>query len=918
MDWVTRSVRVLAIGATVLAGAGCGGKASQSDDAGGGRGGAGRGGGGGGVAGAQAGGAGGQTPTDAGPDGPSPSDGGGATGSDARDAADAPADTASTSDARDAADAPSGTDAPADTLGPPVDGGNLPGVWYELGGSATGLGLTPTTPADSEGSFPAIAIDVSGHPLVAWLSARLSFGVSLKHWNGSAWGGLGQSDRNDGVAWEIGAAGGPGLATTGGGVPIAAWATNRGVMARRWQARVWDSIGSSTTFPAGLSNGVVGDLVSIAVDAAGRPVVAWRVRPETSTATTRIMLRAWDGTSWVERGGSGSGLGLSGMTGVRWPSVAIDAQGQIVVAWDEWSSTSPSNFSVKVKRWNGTAWQAIDPPLATGNAVSPRVAVDSTGRPIVAWTQSTPTTAPTSRIYVQRWNGTVWEELGGSASGGGLGGAGFAATPALAVDEKDRIAVAWKSRNPAAGAEEDIFLRMWDGQGWTELGGSGSGSGISNTPTVYSWEPAVAARGNRVCVSWNESTGWIQMRCFDLATKFCSCDTTVGCEAGCACDVGCVTPAWDDFACPAGAYRCHDGRCVTGVVPCNGVSDCADGSDESPLCPNGALVDSPRGTGCNYWVCADGTCANDVRCNRRVECPDGSDEDAVCDVASAFARESIDFPALSLSGIEVTGMWTGPSGTWAIGSGGNVLRRDPGGWVHHTGGFGTLGSIWGSGNSLLLVPIAGSLLDWDGSAWSLLNFSTSSSQGLTGVWGTGPNDIWVVGYASGGTRPAVAWHGSSPTTWSAINPQLAAPLQAVAGSATDDVWAVGDGGAILHWNGSAFSATTSGTTVRLRGVWASARDSAWAVGEQGTILRWTGGPSWTPIAPITQAHLWGVWGASAGDVWAVGNGGAVLHWNGTKWTNVWSGTSKDLYAVTGSGSDVWVGGPPGAILHLTR
>jgi hypothetical protein len=61
-------------------------------------------------------------------------------------------------------------------------------------------------------------------------------------------------------------------------------------------------------------------------------------------------------------------------------------------------------------------------------------------------------------------------------------------------------------------------------------------------------------------------------------------------------------------------------------------------------------------------------------------------------------------------------------------------------------------------------------------------------------------------------------------------------LMGVWGSGASDVWAVGDSGTILHWNGSAWSSATSGTANTLTGVWGSA-SNAWAVGRSGTILQ---------------------------------------------------------------------------------
>ena len=57
------------------------------------------------------------------------------------------------------------------------------------------------------------------------------------------------------------------------------------------------------------------------------------------------------------------------------------------------------------------------------------------------------------------------------------------------------------------------------------------------------------------------------------------------------------------------------------------------------------------------------------------------------------------------------------------------------------------------------------------------------------------------------------------------------------GTDTDNVWAVGWYGTILQWNGSAWTAQSSGTTNLLSGVWASDANNVWVAGESGTILR---------------------------------------------------------------------------------
>ncbi len=117
-------------------------------------------------------------------------------------------------------------------------------------------------------------------------------------------------------------------------------------------------------------------------------------------------------------------------------------------------------------------------------------------------------------------------------------------------------------------------------------------------------------------------------------------------------------------------------------------------------------------------------------------------------------------------------------------------------------------------------------------------------------------------------------------------------LAAVWGSGPSDVWAVGIGGTILRWNGSAWAGVSSGTTQDLYGVWGSGPSDVWAVGWDSTIVRWNG-RAWAGVSSGTTEYLLGVWGSGPSDVWAVGGEwgrGTILRWNDSAWAVVSSGT----------------------------
>jgi hypothetical protein len=142
---------------------------------------------------------------------------------------------------------------------------------------------------------------------------------------------------------------------------------------------------------------------------------------------------------------------------------------------------------------------------------------------------------------------------------------------------------------------------------------------------------------------------------------------------------------------------------------------------------------------------------------------------------------------------------------------------------------------------------------------------------LSGVGFVSPTDGWVVGAHpsnapddGGAATLTEHWNGSA---WSVVPSfdtlRVDDTLAAVAGVATNDVWAVGQRKPTgskspvtplaLHWNGSAWSAVP------------------------------------TPSIAVTRASLVGVAALASNNAWAVGatiTGTLVEHWNGSAWSVV--------------------------------
>ncbi|MBX3198713.1 MAG: hypothetical protein KF894_11305 [Labilithrix sp.] len=102
-------------------------------------------------------------------------------------------------------------------------------------------------------------------------------------------------------------------------------------------------------------------------------------------------------------------------------------------------------------------------------------------------------------------------------------------------------------------------------------------------------------------------------------------------------------------------------------------------------------------------------------------------------------------------------------------------------------------------------------------------------------------------------------------------------LTGVWGSSTSDVWAIGSGGTILHYDGKAWARTPTGLYNTFRGIWGTGPNDVWAVASTGVIVHtggfangtatWENRPSPVPaLLASTQLLVRSVWTSSSDDV----------------------------------------------------
>ncbi len=188
-------------------------------------------------------------------------------------------------------------------------------------------------------------------------------------------------------------------------------------------------------------------------------------------------------------------------------------------------------------------------------------------------------------------------------------------------------------------------------------------------------------------------------------------------------------------------------------------------------------------------------------------------------------------------------------------------------------------------------------------------FDATSEGWLLSVWGPSASSV----YAMGGQPGAGRLHHFDGSSWAPVDVPEATPLLTWAyGFSDSDITFVGDAGAVLHFDGTTFTAQSTPTTENLWGVWGAAPDDLYAVGGSGrdggvpTLLHFDGA-AWSAVTlPTLQKAnvnaLFKVWGTSATNVYAVGQRGTVLHFDGASWTEELVGASDDLISIWGTDS----------------
>ncbi len=289
-------------------------------------------------------------------------------------------------------------------------------------------------------SSPLLAVGADGRPVVAFQQRdlRSDEGPTLHvfRWSeDSTWEPLGSRLNAPGAGGFHAAA----LTLDSEGRPVVAWSSTEGVHVRRWESEQWVSLGDVQRVGTGPEATVSEDAPALSADGAGGVFLAW-AETLSHDAGAGMYARHWTGSHWAPMGGRLVYAFEAFRTQhATEPAMATGPDGQPVLVWAEWRLAGMFAGDVMVARWSGTEWtlkpEGRDLSHHSDMRRWPSVAVDGAGRVVVTFFGS----ASYPGIYTTWLNDGPYQ-LSHVRTGASL-------PSSLALDAEGRPVVVWNERS---------------------------------------------------------------------------------------------------------------------------------------------------------------------------------------------------------------------------------------------------------------------------------------------------------------------------------------------------------------------------------------------------------------------------------------------------------------------------------------
>lgn len=242
-----------------------------------------------------------------------------------------------------------------------------------------------------------------------------------------------------------------------------------------------------------------------------------------------------------------------------------------------------------------------------------------------------------------------------------------------------------------------------------------------------------------------------------------------------------------------------------------------------------------------------------------------------------------DYAMQSVSALDESHVWVAGAFNTILFYDGKSWRKEPLGVVNNFNSIDALDPkhVWA-------VGWESEVSFFDGKDWSTQD--TGAFDNLLSVSASDSEHVWAVTSGLNLGEGSIFFYDGDEWKLRKTPGKQQHSLNAVFALDARHVWAVGDGGDILYFDGKTWKEQRSGTEQPLYGVSALDEKHVWAVGYGGTVVFYDGG-SWKALDAGEEVDFLGVCALDARHVWVVGYGDAILFFDGKSW-KVQNGSGK--------------------------
>jgi len=336
-------------------------------------------------------------------------------------------------------------------------------IWTNrFNGTSWGTAALIETDDSGHASTPKIAIDSSGNAIAVWFqSDGTRYNIWTNRFNGTSWGTAALIETDDSGDAEH-----PEIVFDSSGNAIAVWFQNDGTRSNIWTNRFNGTSWGTAALIETDDSGYAGH-PEIAIDSSGNAIAVWH---QSDGARFGIWTNRFNGTSW----GTAALIETDDSGDAYRPEIAIDSSGNAIAVW---SQSDGTRNNIWANRFNGTSWgtAALIETDDSGDAYRPEIAIDSSGNAIAVWHQSDGTRF---NMWTNRFNGTSW----GTAALIETDNSGNALSPEIAIDSSGNAIAVWHQSD---GTRNNIWANRFNGTSWgTAALIETDDSGDTNSPQI--------------------------------------------------------------------------------------------------------------------------------------------------------------------------------------------------------------------------------------------------------------------------------------------------------------------------------------------------------------------------------------------------------------------------------------------------